>query len=150
MSAFIDIHQRDEELYLAYKKAFSQPNTTHIQAVQAAIHTPTSRYWVSPYYVYRDIRSRLRGYRTKYDPVSRRKKPRAVRATMYDELFQIYKSLTRQRYFRGYSTYFLVSFVINHQAPCFYIELRHAQRIIARMRKEAHYKHFHPSLNPQP
>ena len=142
MSALIDIHQRDEELYNAYKKAFQQAGMTHRKAVHIAIHTQTSRYWVSPSYIYRDILARIRGYNAKADPSSRRKKPREQRYHLYDELFRIYKRLSSQRYFQGYSTYFLISFVVNRPAPQFYISYTRARNIIARKRKEAHKQYL--------
>lgn len=142
MSALIDVKLRDEELYNAYKHAFRQPGMTHRQAIHTAIHTQTSRYWVSSIYVYRDILSRLRGYATPHDPEGRCKHHHPCRADMYDQLFTIYRRLARQRYFRGCSAYFLVSFVINRPAPRFYIDYRQAQKIIARKRKEAHHQYL--------
>lgn len=143
MPALIDIQQRDEELYQAYRKAFAQKGMTHNKAIRTAINTPTSRYWVSPAYVYREILARFRGYQAKYDPSSRRKQPRPCRIHMHEELFRIYKQLAHKHYFRGCSTYFLVTFVVNHPAPSFHVSFRQAQRIIARKRKEAINKYFH-------
>lgn len=150
MSAFIDIHQRDEELYQAYKHAFLQPGMTHRQAIHQAINTPTSRYWVSPSYIYRDILSRIRGYNAKADPASRRKHGcRPSRHNLYDELYTIYRRLSRQRYFRGCSTYFLISFVVNRPAPQFYISYVRARNIIARKRKEARLRLLHSHRHQQ-
>lgn len=140
MPALIDIHQRDEELYQAYRKAFSQKGMTHNKAIRTAINTPTSRYWVSPAYVYREILARFRGYHTKYDHHPGRKNPLPCRIHMYDELFNIYKQLSRKHYFKGCSTYFLVTFVVNHPAPSFHVSFRQAQRIISKKRKEARMK----------
>ncbi len=149
MSAIIEIKQRDEEFYQAYRKAFQQPGITHKQAIQLAIHTPTSRYWVSSSYVYRDILSRIRGYAKRYDPSRRCNKHHPCKSNMYDELFAIYKRLSRQRYFQGCSVYFIVSFVINSPAPRFYIGHCQAQRIITQKRKEARaaaMNRFHRSM----
>ena len=137
MASIIDVQQRDEELYQAYKHAFEQPGMTHRQAIHAAIHTQTSRYWVSTIYVYRDILSRIRGYSTRNDPEGRCKRHHPCREGMYDRLYAIFLRLKKQRYFKGCSAYFLVSFVLNRPAPRFYIDHRQAQKIIARKRKEA-------------
>lgn len=136
MSAFYDIQQRNAELFGAFKKAMSQSGITFDQAVEAAINSPTSRYWVSPNYVYRDIKARLRGYATAYDPSARRKKVRSCKETMYDELWELYQKLSEKAYFKGSSTYFLVSFVVNQKAPRFYLSHRQGLSIIRKMLKE--------------
>ena len=130
MSALCDIHERNAELYQAYKMAMSERGMTHSRAVEIAIQSPSSRYWVSPLYVYREIRTRLRGYARRYDPVMRRKKPRACKADMYNELWEIYKRLREKTYFKGCSTYFLVSFVVNQRAPHYYLSYREGLVII--------------------
>lgn len=136
MSAILDIKQRDEELYQAYRKAFRQPGMTHRKAIQQAIHTQTSRYWVSTSWVYRYLLARKQGKPNKYAPNN----PHPCRKDMYEELYRIYQRLTKERYLHGYSTYFITSFVINRPAPRFYIDFRRAQLIIAKKRKEAHLR----------
>lgn len=47
---------RDRELYNAYKTAFRRPDVkSHKQAIQAAIKSETSRFWISTFQAYREI-----------------------------------------------------------------------------------------------
>lgn len=140
MSTRIETQQRDAELYAAYKRALQKPGTTVHKAIHDAIHTPTSRYWVGFSSVYREICARQRGYHTKHDPSSRRKKAHNCRVKMIDELYKIYLNIKNSKYYKDCSIRFIVSLVIGQPAPRFYIDFRRAQAIIEQQRKIAQQK----------
>lgn len=124
--------ERDEELYNAFKKAYSRKGVTYDEAVKEAVNTPCSRYWVSPDYVYREVLARLKGYNWN----KRRKKVRGTREKAYKDLYERFLNLTQRREFKGCSIRFISSFLVVHPAPSFLLSVRRAQDIISKIRNK--------------
>lgn len=131
MAAFIDIEERNKELFMAYIRAFRDKNVGHAEAVRIAIHSACSRYWISPDYIYREILTRLK-------PRSQniRSRPRRGRKRLYDKMFADFLALRNKTTFRGYSAFFLSTFLVNRPAPGFYLSYDRACKIIRQMRKK--------------
>lgn len=129
LAAFEEIYKRDEELYKAFLRAYSLPHVTYREAINIAIHTQTSRYWVSEYSTWREFLHREYGTAWK-------KKNSSRLEPIYSYLYEQYLSL-RNGTFRNKSKFFIVCFLINRPASGFYLSYYQARKIIHRMRK--HY-----------
>jgi hypothetical protein len=121
--------ERDEALFVAYKNALRQPDVkSHQQAIQVAISSPTSQFWIEPYRAYLEILWRKRNRRP--HQIS------ATRKCLVDDLYNEYLKLKEQPLFRGCSTYFISQFAACRPARGFYISELTATRIIHRKRHE--------------
>lgn len=145
----MEIHrERDEELFKAFKKAYSRKGVTYEEAIREAVNSPCSRYWVSPDYVYREVLARLKGYNWN----KRRKQVRGIREKAYKDLYERFLVLSQRREFKGCSTRFISSFLVVHPAPSFFLSVRRAADIISRMRNgnnnsnNSNSGHNHPTL----
>ena len=125
------LEERDEALFVAYKTALRQPDCkSHQQAIDMAINSPTSQFWISPLMAYREILWRKSGHR-------RYQRIRGNRSRLVDDLYARYLDLSKQPLFRGCSTFFISQFAVGSVAPRgFYISKRSAVRIINRKRYE--------------
>jgi hypothetical protein len=125
------LEERDEALFVAYKNALRQPDCkSHQQAIDIAINSPTSQFWICPYRAYREILWRKNGHRPSRMSNGRR--------NLVDDLFAAYQRLERLPMFRGCSTFFISQFAAGSAAPRgFYLSKRSAIRIINRKRHES-------------
>lgn len=120
---------RDRELYNAYKTAFRRPDVkSHKQAIQAAIKSGTSRFWISTFQAYREILKIKKGKPTGC--------VRTVRKRMIQKIYSAYQELEKKPAFRGCSTFFITSFAVQREAPEFYISYSRALAIISRINRE--------------
>lgn len=130
MSSPSYIHARDMELFLRYYEAIKKDDSiTNQKAIEIAIKSPTSKFWVSPFQVYREILNIVNG----------RKQPpamRSIRKRMINDIYERYKELESKPTFRGCSTFFLVQFAVELPAPEFYLSYNRALAIIARIKRE--------------
>jgi hypothetical protein len=124
------LEERDEALFVAYKNALRQPDCkSHQQAIDMAINSPTSQFWISPFRAYREILWRKRG--------NRPSKMNACRRLLVEDLYKAYLRIKEQPTFRGCSTFFISQFAVGCAAPRgFYMSTRSAIRIINRKRHE--------------
>lgn len=123
------IPARDNELYMAYKRAFRRSDIrSHQQAIEAAINSPTSRFWISTFQAYREILKIKKGKPTE--------EMRGIRKKMIQRIYAIYKELEEKPTFRECSTYFITSFAVQQAAPEFYISYSRALAIISRINRE--------------
>ena len=124
------LEERDEALFVAYKNALRQLDCkSHQQAIDMAINSPTSQFWIEPYRAYREILWRKNGRR----PFG----VKQYRKMLIDDLYAAYVKLKSQPMFRGCSTFFISQFAVGCTAPRgFYISTRSAIRIINRKRHE--------------
>lgn len=123
------IPERDEELYRAYKEALSDRSvTSQRMAVERAIATPTSRFWISVPRAYRYILRLKKG-----KPLGDQ---RDVRHEMMMEIYERYRRLEGRREFKGSSVYFITSFAVFQEAPGFYISYSRALSIVSRINRE--------------
>lgn len=126
-----NIEERNLELYKAYIRVCRTRNVSHNEAIRIAVNSPCSRYWISPDYVYREILAKI-------NPNSShiRCKPRVGKKSIYDQMFEEYKRLSKTPMFRGCSIFFISSFLVNRPAPNFCISYSRAKKIIERLRKQ--------------
>lgn len=128
MAGFEYIDERDEALFQAYKDALRRKDVkTHNDAVNAAINTPTKRYWVSPHHVCRKI--------LKYKKLQSTENVRPIREQALKEIYDIYQQLEKKPTFKGASAFFITTFAVQHQAPQFYLSHTRASAIISRMKR---------------
>lgn len=133
MSELAFIEERDEALYQAYVTALRQPDVrSHQQAIEVAINSPTSQFWVSPIQAYREILWKKKGVRPNHI--------RPLRHDLVDELYDRYNELSQKPTFRGCSTFFITQFSLQSRASKFFISMRSAVRIINRKRREKRCK----------
>lgn len=135
MATFIDIEERNKELFMAYIRAYRDKNVGHAEAVHIAIHSTCSRYWISPDYIYREILSRLRPHSQNI-----RSCPRRGRKKLYDKMYVDFLALRNKPTFKGCSAFFLSTFLVNRPAPGFYLSYDRACKIIRQMRKQSSLK----------
>ena len=128
------LEERDEALFVAYKNALRQPDCkSHQQAIDMAINSPTSQFWISPFRAYREILWRKSGKRPSH--ISN------TRSRLVEDLYVAYLRMKEQPMFRGCSTFFISQFAVGSSAPRgFYISKRSAIRIINRKRNEKKVK----------
>lgn len=125
--------ERDEALYQAYVTALRQPDVkSHQQAIEVAINSPTSQFWISPIQAYREILWKKNGVRPNHI--------RHLRHDLVVELYDRYNDLSQKPAFRGCSTFFITQFSIQSGASKFFISMRSAVRIINRKRREKRCK----------
>jgi hypothetical protein len=128
VAGFEYIDERNEALFQAYKDALKRKDVkTHQDAVNAAIHTPTKRYWVSPHHACRKI--------LKYKKLEKSGNTRPIREEAMQQIYKIYQQLEDKPTFRGASAFFITTFAIQHQAPQFFISQTRAGAIISRMKR---------------
>ena len=123
------LEERDEALFIAYKNALRQPDCkSHQQAIDMAINSPTSQFWISPFQAYREILWKKKGVRPNHI--------RPLRKDLVNALYQRYELLCSKPTFRGCSTFFVAQFAMYESAPKFFLSTRSAIRIINRKRNE--------------
>lgn len=128
MPGFEYINERDDALFKAYIDALRRKDVhSHADAVNAAIHTPTRRYWVSPHHACRKM--------LKYKKQQTDSNTRPIREKAMAEIYQIYQSLERKPTFKGASAFFITTFAIQHPASQFFISPTRASAIISRMKR---------------
>lgn len=128
MPGFEYINERDDALYKAYLDALRRKDVhSHADAINAAINTPTRRYWVSPHHACRKM--------LKYKKKQKDSNIRPIREQAMNEIFQIYQTLEKKPTFKGASAFFITSFAIQHPASQFFISPTRASAIISRMKR---------------
>ncbi len=120
--------ERDYELYAAYRRFMNEINVTHAKAVELAVKSPASRYWVSPNYLYREIRRREAGKETEKKSRTMRKSP------LYDRLYSDYLTIRERPTCRGLSKLALCDLLVNRPAPSFFLSEKRADEIIQGLR----------------
>lgn len=130
MSSPSYIFERDAELFLRYHEALkNDPTLTHQEAIRKAVKSPTSRYWVSFYEVYREILNIVHGRE-----FSKKMKP--SRRKQIEDIYERYRELAAKPTFKDSSVYFIVQFAIAEPAPEFYLGYDRAQTIIQRIKRD--------------
>lgn len=124
------IQERDEALYIAYVNALRRPDVkSHQQAIEIAINSPTSQFWISPLRAYREILWCKNGKRVV--------KAKDHHKRLIEDLYAEYLRLSDKPMFRGCSTLFVSQFAVcSNSAKGFYISRITAKRIINRKRRE--------------
>ena len=61
---------------------------------------------------------------------------RSIRKKMINDIYEKYKELESKPTFSGCSTFFLVQFAVEQQAPEFYLSYNRAVAIITRIKRE--------------
>ena len=123
------IPERDRELYGRYREALRSKDTrSHQEAIEIAIHSPASRFYISIFQAYRGILRIKKGLR--------KEGGRVIRNKMIHDIYERYKKLEAKREFRGCSTYFITSFAVYQEAPEFYLSYSRALAIISRINRE--------------
>lgn len=123
-----NIKERDAELFASYCRYIRNNNTTHAQAVRAAVNSPASRYWVSPNYLYREIVRRRHG-----DSLHPARKHR--KTDIYDQLYVDYLDMRLRPLYRNLSMEALCDLLVNRPAPSFFISEKRGDEIIKRCRQ---------------
>ena len=130
MSSSAYILERDAELYLRYHEARkSDPQLSHQEAVRKAVESPTSRYWVSLYEVYREILNKVHHREQSHHM-------KDIRRKQIDDIYRIYEDLSQKPTFKGCSVFFIVQFAIAEPAPQFYLSYSRALAIIRRIKRD--------------
>ena len=120
-------HERDAELFASYCRYIRQTNTTHAQAVKAAVNSPASRYWISPNYLYREIIRRRHGD-------SHLPSRKLMKSSLYDQLYNDYLDMRMRPLWRDLSMEALCDLLVNRPAPSFFISEKRGDEIIRRYR----------------
>jgi hypothetical protein len=115
--------ERDAELFASYCRYIRNSNTTHAQAVRAAVNSPASRYWVSPNYLYREIVRRRKG-----ETHDERRKLR--KSDLYDRLYADYLTIRLRPLCRDLSMEALCDLLVNRPAPSFFLSEKRGDEII--------------------
>lgn len=115
--------ERDAELFASYCRYIRNSNTTHAQAVRAAVNSPASRYWVSPNYLYREIVRRRKG-----ETHDERRKLR--KSNLYDRLYTDYLTIRMRPLSRDLSMEALCDLLVNRPAPSFFLSEKRGDEII--------------------
>lgn len=127
------IKERDDALYKAYVTALRQPDVkSHQQAIEVAVNSPTSQFWIEPYRAYLEILWREKNCRPK--PI------RSYRKQLVDDLYEAYLSVKNLTLFRGRSILFISQYAVGLPARSFYMSEITAKRIINRKRRERRCK----------
>ena len=127
------IKERDDALYKAYVTALRQPEVkSHQQAIEVAVNSPTSQFWIEPYRAYLEILWREKNCRPK--PI------RSYRKQLVDDLYAAYLSVKDLPMFKGYSILFISQYAVGLPARSFYMSKITAKRIINRKRREKRCK----------
>ena len=121
--------ERDNELYAIYRRFMKEINVTHAKAVELAVKSPASRYWVSPNYLYREIRRREAGNEMKEKSRTMRK------SSVYDSLYSDYLTIRERPTYCGLSKLALCDLLVNRPAPSFFISEKRADEIIQGIRQ---------------
>ena len=123
------ITERDDALYQAYVTALRQPDVkSHQQAIQVAVNSPTSQFWIEPYRAYLEIL---------WLENKRRPKPiRSYRKQLVEDLYAAYLSVKDLPLFKGCSILFISQYAVGLPARSFYMSEITAKRIINRKRRE--------------
>ena len=127
------IKERDDALYQAYVTALRQPDVkSHQQAIQVAVNSPTSQFWIEPYRAYLEIL---------WLENKRRPKPiRSYRKQLVEDLYAAYISVKNLPLFKGCSILFISQYAVGLPARSFYMSEITAKRIINRKRREKRCK----------
>ena len=143
-----DTKVRDRELYAAYRKFMNEINVNHAKAVALAVKSPASRYWVSPNYLYREIRKREKMEKD----LQNGKKPKKKRgcegckrrtfrkSSLYDSLYSDYLSIRLRPTYRDLPIQMVCDLLVNRPAPSFYLSEKRADEIIASLKKMKNQK----------
>ena len=123
--------ERDAELFASYCRYIRNSNTTHAQAVRAAVNSPASRYWVSPNYLYREIIRRRQG--DSHEFVRKYRK-----SDLYDRLYDDYLHMRMRPLCRDLSMEALCDLLVNRPAPSFFLSEKRGNEIIKSYRRLHH------------
>ncbi len=118
--------ERDRELYATYLKFMNEINVTHSEAVALAVKSPASRYWISPDYLYREIRRRENA--TENSGI--RKKRTLCKTEVYDQLYSDYLTIRMKPTYRKLSMQAICDLLVNRPAPSFFISPKRADELI--------------------
>ena len=118
-----NIQERNAELRKLYRKFMNEVNTTHSEAVKAAVNSPASRYWVSPTYLYREILRRKAGKPNKV------KRPYG-KTSVYDQLYSDYLTISQRPMYRDMPLPMLCDLLVARPAPRFFISEKRASEVI--------------------
>lgn len=122
--------ERDRCLYAAYLDALHKPEIKgHRQAINKALASPTSRFWISPLQAYRYI---MRMKKAVDEPL----RMGGTRKRIMEEVYRLYVEMKEKRAFKGCSVYFIASFLVQHEAPEFYLSYHRAYFIINKMKRK--------------
>ena len=116
-------NERNAELYALYRKFMRETNSTHSEAVRAAVNSPASRYWVSPNYLYRMITNKRHG--ESHSPLRRMKK-----SSLYDCLYSDFLKMKEQPLCRDLSMEAICDLLVNRPAPSFFLSEKRGDEII--------------------
>lgn len=123
------IPERDKELYEAYRKAMRDRSVkSHQEAIEMAINSKASRFYISTFQAYRGILRIRRG--------EKKEGTRPVRDRMINDIYERVKELSGRREFKGCSIFFITSFAVFQEAPSFYISYSRALSIISKLKRE--------------
>ena len=155
--------ERNHELYEAYLKFMNEINVTHAEAVALAVKSPASRYWVSPNYLYREIRRRERMEKEeKMAEKNKRKKAEAKKkegkgksaeseelkfcqrrcrkrmlrkSALYDALYSDYLTIRMRPTYRNLPIQTVCDLLVNRPAPSFFLSEKRAEECINKSRE---------------
>ena len=119
--------ERDAELFALYRRFMRETNTTHAEAVRAAVNSPASRFWVSPNYLYREIHRRRQG---ECHPLCRRLR----KSGLYERLYDDYLHMRERPLCRDLSMEAMCDLLVNRPAPSFFLSEKRGDEIIRRFR----------------
>jgi len=128
----IQDHERNAELYAAYKKALLRKDVHNVRdAVEIARNMPCSQFYVSNEDAWRYVCMR----ESNVSDIGT-----SPRNEIFEMIYERYLHLKEQREFENSSPRFIFSFAYTSQAPCFFLSFRRAYDIIRQMRKHGHVK----------
>ena len=156
-------NERDQELFAAYRRFMNELNVSHAEAVAKAVASPASRYWISPNYLYREIRKRERAEKAakhtekdskskkattegndseSHSSTERSDKPRRklTKSSVYDLLYSDYLSIRQRPTCRGLSMLAMCDLLVNRPAPSFFISTKRADECIASVKAKKNEK----------
>ena len=141
--------ERNHELYAAYLKFMNEINVTHAEAVALAVKSPASRYWVSPNYLYREIKRRERiNKEEKKDGKAKRSKSEDLKysksgcrkrmlrkSALYDALYSDYLTIRMRPTYRNLPIQTVCDLLVNRPAPSFFLSEKRAEECINESRE---------------
>lgn len=141
--------ERNHELYEAYLKFMNEINVTHAEAVALAVKSPASRYWVSPNYLYREIKRRERiNKEEKKDGKAKRSKSEDLKysksgcrkrmlrkSALYDALYSDYLTIRMRPTYRNLPIQTVCDLLVNRPAPSFFLSEKRAEECINESRE---------------
>ena len=119
------ILERDKAFFEAYRKAWDDGATTHAEAVDAALDSPTTRLWVSESYLRAVIDNMYRNRHHRH----------GARNGIYCDIYRSYVALRSSPLLRRRSTSYILRYLIYRPTQGFPLSVKTANRIIRRVRR---------------